>query len=289
LVNPAERAGPAVRSSPDRTTPEREYAIVSDVSGTQQLGQGAPRPAASLEGMPWLAVFYAGPEGRLRPVLLDTEVTATFQGGRVSGSAGCNTYTAGYQLAQDTAGIIRLEPAATTLRACAEPAGVMEQEGAYLRALERVGRYAVEADRLLLRASDGTVLLLYVPQPQRSLEGTDWVALDYNNGRGGVVSILTGTELTARFEGGQLSGSAGCNTYTAGYTLGPAAGALHIDQPASTRIFCAEPAGVMEQEAAYLAALPTATRYLIEGDRLTLQRQDGTDTTRVATYAARGT
>jgi heat shock protein HslJ len=129
---------------------------VSDVSGTQQLGQGAPRPAASLEGMPWLAVFYAGPEGRLRPVLLDTEVTATFQGGRVSGSAGCNTYTAGYQLAQDTAGIIRLEPAATTLRACAEPAGVMEQEAAYLAALPTATRYLIEGDRLTLQRQDGT-------------------------------------------------------------------------------------------------------------------------------------
>jgi heat shock protein HslJ len=258
---------------------------VSDVSGAQQIGGVAQQPATSLEGTPWLAVFYAGPEGRLRPVLLDTEVTATFQGGRVSGSAGCNTYTAGYQLAQDAAGIIRINQAATTLRACVEPAGVMEQEGAYFQALQRVARYAVQADRLLLRAADGAVLLLYVPQSQRNLEGTDWVAVSYNNGREAVVSILTGTEITARFEGGQLSGSAGCNTYTAGYTLGPAAGALHIDQAASTRIFCAEPAGVMEQEGAYLAALPTATRYQIEGDRLSLRRDDGA---LVATYEARG-
>jgi hypothetical protein len=57
--------------------------------------------AADLEGVPWLAVFYAGagPGGRLRPVLLDTAVAATFQGGVVSGSAGCNSYTAGYTLA----------------------------------------------------------------------------------------------------------------------------------------------------------------------------------------------
>jgi hypothetical protein len=39
----------------------------------------------------------------------------------------------------------------------------------------------------------------------------------------------------------------------------------------------------MEQEAEYLAALPTAQRYRIEGDRLTLQRDDGT---MVAIYTA---
>jgi hypothetical protein len=40
----------------------------------------------------------------------------------------------------------------------------------------------------------------------------------------------------------------------------------------------------MEQEAAYLAALPTTARYRIEGDRLTLERDDGA---RVAGYTAR--
>ena len=64
----------------------------------------------------------------------------------------------------------------------------MEQETAYLRALERVGRYAVVNDRLLLRTLEGGALVLYMPQPQQSLEGTEWVAINYNNGRDAVVS-----------------------------------------------------------------------------------------------------
>jgi heat shock protein HslJ len=248
-------------------------------------GAVAPAAAAGLEGTPWLAVFYAGPgpAGRLLPVLLGTEVTATFQGGVVSGSAGCNTYTAGYALAGGP-DALRIGPAATTQMACADPPGVMQQEAAYLAALQRTARYATVGNLLLLQAADGRLQSAYVPRPETSLEGTDWVAVDYNNGRSAVVSVLAGTEITARFAAGSLSGSAGCNTYTAGYTVTAGSDAIAIGPPASTRAFCAEPPGVMDQEAAYLAALPTAARYRIEGAQLRLERTDGA---RVATYVAR--
>jgi hypothetical protein len=41
-------------------------------------------------------------------------------------------------------------------------------------------------------------------------------------------------------------------------------------------MMCAEPAGIMEQEAAYLAALGGAAAYVIEGDQLTLLDASGT-------------
>jgi heat shock protein HslJ len=249
-------------------------------------GGAAPAAAqATLQGTPWLALFCADSSGRLLPVPFGVEITATFQAGQVTGSAGCNQYRAAYQLAQDTAGIMRISQAATTLRACVDPPGVMEQEAAYLRALERVGRYAVVNDRLLLRTLEGAALVFYMPQPQRSLEGTEWVAINYNNGRDAVVSILGGTEITATFAEGRVAGSAGCNRYTAGYTLGPDAGAISVSPAASTRMLCSEPAGVMEQEGEYLAALQSAARYRIEGAQLILEQADGA---RAATFDARG-
>jgi heat shock protein HslJ len=243
--------------------------------------QAAP-PAAELEGAPWRLVSYAASGGRLLPVLPGTEVTATFQGGQVNGSAGCNQYNAGYQLAP-AAGLIRFTPAAATQRFCPDPPGVMQQEAAYLQNLERVARYTLAGDDLTLRDAAGAVLLSYTPQPQAPLVGTDWVAESYNNGQEAVVSVVAGTEITARFAAGGLAGSAGCNPYLAGYTA--AGTALTITLPVSTRRACPDPPGVMQQEAAYLAALPTAARYRIEGDRLTLERDDGA---RVATYTARG-
>jgi hypothetical protein len=94
-----------------------------------------------------------------------------------------------------------------------------------------------------------------------------------------VVSLLAGTEITARFEGGRLSGTGGCNRYFAGYTL--RGEAIEIDPPASSMMACPEPPGVMEQESAYLAALPTARTYRVEGDRLLLETAGGA---RVASF-----
>jgi heat shock protein HslJ len=251
------------------------------------LAGGAALPAAAqstLEGTPWLAVFIAGTGGRLVPVLLGTDVTATFQGGRVSGSAGCNTYTAGYTLNDPTAGSLRISPAAGTQMFCADPPGVMDQEAAYLGALQRTGRFSTAGNLLLLQTAGGLVLTVYVPRPQPSLEGTEWTVINFNTTQA-VTSPILGTEITAGFDGGRISGSAGCNRYTAGYTVTPGSDAMSISPPASTRALCTEPPGIMEQEAAYLAALPTVQTHRMEGGNLVLERDGGI---RVATLAPAG-
>jgi heat shock protein HslJ len=107
-----------------------------------------------------------------------------------------------------------------------------------------------------------------------ALEGTAWTAEAYNNGRGDVVSLVAGTAITARFEGGRVGGSASCNSYSAPYTLaGPA---VEIGPAISTRRACTEPPGIMEQELAYLAALEAARAYRIDGNRLILETAAGT-------------
>jgi len=169
---------------------------------------------------------------------------------------------------------------ASTLRACADP-GVMEQEGAYLAALQSAAGFEVTSDALFLRNGAGQIVLTYVPKRQTPLEGTSWIADAYNNGRGAVVSVVIGTQITAQFNAGQLSGSGGCNSYSASYST--SGNAIQIGPAASTRVFCGSPEGVMEQEAAYLAALPTAQVYRIEGNRLFLETSGGA---RVASYMA---
>jgi hypothetical protein len=74
-------------------------------------------------------------------------------------------------------------------------------------------------------------------------------------------------------------GSAGCNAYTASYTLN--GNTIDIGPAASTRMLCSAPPGRMDQEAAYLAALQTARVYRIEGNRLILETADGA---RVASF-----
>jgi heat shock protein HslJ len=235
-------------------------------------------------------IFYPAPDGRLQVPLRGTEVTATFLQGQLAGSAGCNRYTGTYQVNGDA---LTLSQPASTRMFCADPPGVMDQEAAYLASFGRVARYALAANQLILFDASGAVVLSFIPQTPVPLEGTDWVVESYNNGAGAVVTPLTGTELTARFADGHLSGSGGCNTYTAAYTVGGAVitvvpitggGTITIGPAASTLRACVDPPGVMEQETAYLTALPKAEAFRIESDRLILEQQDGT---RVASFRAR--
>ena len=46
---------------------------------------------------------------------------------------------------------------------------------------------------------------------------------------------------------------------------------ITVEPPGSTLMFCETPQGVMEQEAAYLIALQSATTFRIEGDQLWLR------------------
>jgi hypothetical protein len=98
-----------------------------------------------------------------------------------------------------------------------------------------------------------------------TLEGTTWL-LD---------RILPGSEITAEFADGQVSGSAGCNTYRGTYRSTRAAGrnTIEIGPLATTRSMCDEP--LMEQESLYLAALEAATEYTIEGFALTIEYPGG--------------
>jgi heat shock protein HslJ len=65
----------------------------------------------------------------------------------------------------------------------------------------------------------------------------------------------------------RLSGSAGCNTYFAGYQV--TGNQLAITPPASTRRLCT-PQAIMDQEAQYLLALDSTQRFEIAGARLRL-------------------
>jgi heat shock protein HslJ len=109
---------------------------------------------------------------------------------------------------------------------------------------------------------------------KQTLEGTSWDVIAYNNGKGGVVSVIIGTEITAEFGAdGQLTGSAGCNNYVAEYET--EGNNITISSAvATTRKACQEE-GVMKQESAYLAALETADTYKIEGATMEMRTDEG--------------
>ena len=111
-------------------------------------------------------------------VLDGSDVTAIFGAdGKLAGSGGCNNYTADYQVDGSS---LHIGAAASTRKLCAEPQGVMEQEAAYLKALERAATYQIQGDKLEIRDANGALLASY---QANLLFGTrwDWVETKYGN------------------------------------------------------------------------------------------------------------
>lgn len=219
---------------------------------------------AALEGTTWILRTLAG-----APALPETVMTLSFEGGVAFGTDGCNRFRASYDVGDG--GRFSVSPGiASTLMAC--PEGVMAQAAAFSAALSDSATVRLDAAGLALLDGSGTVRATFLAQ-SRDLVGTDWVVTGYNNGREAVVSVLAGTELTASFATGTVSGSAGCNRYRATFEVD--GDRIGIGPAAATRRLCAEPNGVMEQESHFLAALETAAKYRLEGNRLELRTDDG--------------
>jgi heat shock protein HslJ len=237
------------------------------------VGQAEVEPPAaaesefSLEGPIWQLTTYVDQSGALAPA--EAEATIRFQDGQAGGSTGCNRFFASYTIDGNQ---LTFSQAGSTMMACPEPA--MSQEQAFLTNIGLVASYEIVGPQLQLFDAAGEALLIFEIQVPTPLTGTEWQALNYNNGRGAVTSLVIGTEITAIFaEDGTLSGSAGCNRYTATYTLD--GDQISITPVATTMMFCAEPEGVMEQEAEFIAALEMADTFAIEGNSLELRTADG--------------
>jgi polar amino acid transport system substrate-binding protein len=110
---------------------------------------------------------------------------------------------------------------------------------------------------------------------QNPLAGTRWQVTSLSDPAvGGIGLVLPGSSLTMAFSpDGKLNGSSGCNSYSASYLLNGSQ--LTMTPPTGTNLACATPEGIMEQEAAFLAILPTVGGYSIDGGELTLKNADG--------------
>jgi heat shock protein HslJ len=222
-----------------------------------------------LEGTEWRLAAFAGPAGAVVPVPAGIIASAVFAVGVVSGSTGCNRYHAPYRL-DGTA--LEIGPAAMTMMAC-EPERA-EVERAFTASLAQARAWALAGEELELRDGEGRTTLRFRAAIGPALVGTEWVAIGINNGRGGVASALEGVEVTATFgDDGRVTGSGGCNRFFGPFALDGES--VVIGPLATTRKLRLEPAGVGEQEAAFLAALGRVATWSIREDRLQLRAADG--------------
>jgi heat shock protein HslJ len=105
---------------------------------------------------------------------------------------------------------------------------------------------------------------------QTPLENTNWVLQSYGDPNN-PTPVEQGTSITALFSPAKsLTGSSGCNTYTARYAI--QGNTMRVDQPKATYLSCSQG---MEQEGIYLSALVSVTGYKITGSSLEIVYNKG--------------
>jgi heat shock protein HslJ len=231
-----------------------EYVEASNVENVPVVE--APSLEAGLTGTSWEWVSLSDPTGQttvddpaLYTILFNSDGSATIR-------ADCNSVGATYTVEENRLSIT-LGP--TTLAAC--PPGSLDQE--YLTALENVALYFFqEGDLFMDMAADGGTLRFRpaqsgsaaaaVPPTVDSAQGIEFQLASFGP-EDAQETVLPGTTITASFTDTEVTGSAGCNDYTG--TLTPVSDYFTVGPIATTSQSCSEPAGIMEQEQAYLQAL----------------------------------
>ena len=180
------------------------------------------------------------------------KITAELKEGQVSGNSGCNNYFGDYQVDGSS---LSIEVGGLTMMHCL-PEELMEQENNYISAINRAGSYQVSQDKLHIIDTSGEIILEYRVLEPAPLTGTPWQLVRYNNGKGGVSSVLAGSEITAEFgNDGRITGFTGCNNYTG--SLEVDGSYIFFEPMETTRKTCQHPEGIMEQENSYLTTLNT--------------------------------
>ena len=260
-INRGLRAGCAALSP----APPQTSAVVADsgryppASPVSKPAAAEPSPAASAKptaapaASPVLPASVASPSAAARPA----------SGGPIGDWQWQSTQPA------NRAAIVAGDPSRYTITFRQDSA--VQVRASFWPSLNRTASYAVTGSNLELGLSSGGRMLL-TASPRLELVGSVWQLLAYNNGRGGLQSVLDGTQQNAIFEAaGIVTGSGGCNTFSAPFQN--SISTLSIGPVASTRMSCEQP--IMDQETAYFAALERTSAYRFESGRLVLVERDG--------------
>jgi|GEM_PF-2746856 len=203
--------------------------------------------AADLDGTTWTLLELSEEQ----PALADTEVTLSFAGDQLSGSAGCNNYTGSFSLGADNPFVLTAGPIAATKMACPNPS--LNQENAYLNALQSAAQWGYEIGKLAIYypAADGSYarLLLAPPAADNSavdmLTGTTWQWVRLTDPMQQVDIEQPQNHTLTFLPDGTIQIQADCNRATAAYSAG-ADGSLAVQPGISTLAAC--PAGSRGEE-----------------------------------------
>jgi heat shock protein HslJ len=240
----------------------------------------APPREPTLTDVPWEWVSTTDPaQGTLAVndpsryvILFNEDGTAMIQ-------ADCNTVQATYTVDGSS---ISITQGPSTMAAC--PPDSLDSQ--FLSQLSNAAIYFIEGGNLFLDQAADSGTMRFVPQgtpppdpdaPAGEGEGLTFYLVSYGP-QDAPQSLIPGTQITASFADDVVTGNAGCNNYSGALT--PVSDYFEVGPIVTTRQFCSEPAGVMEQEQAYLTALEATGGYEWEQTR----RNDGTLVTEGALF-----
>ncbi len=223
----------------------------------------APAPANSLVGPTWQWTGTTTPVESIG-VADPTRYTIDFFADGTAGiGADCNRVTATYTTDGQS---ITLTPGISTAAAC--PAD--SQADQFVQQLSNAAVFFFQGGELFIDqvASAGTMrfatnIAALAPESGSTGDGVTVTNLPFRvvsfGPAGAERAVIDGTEISAVFDqaAGTVSGNGGCNTYSG--PMNTANGAFALGPFISTLMACEQ--SVMDQEAAYLAALEAATGF----------------------------
>ncbi|MHB1295253.1 MAG: META domain-containing protein [Anaerolineae bacterium] len=218
-----------------------------------------PAPSA-LAGTEWQLETLGG-----EPPVSGTRITLSLEQENAGGYSGCNQYGGRYTASED--GALRFSELANTLMACEGPEGVMEQETAYLAALNTIDAYSLDAQGRLSLHADGTEAMTFtaveeLPMNPEDLVGTAWKLTEMDS-----EPPVAGTAITLGFPtASTLQGHAGWRDYSGTYEAeGDDLHLRFLEMAPALRIV---PETAMTQEGIFTTRLGQATHYRLGEDAL---------------------
>ena len=239
--------------------------VQGEAGGAASGAAGGTMPAAQpLDGTQWLLVGY-GQDGATQPM---GELTLTFANAQMSGFAGCNSFSAPYEV--DGERLVIIGDILSTLMACQDNA-MNEQERALLDALASVTTFTRDSNTLVLDYEGGTLQYAAMETDATALENQTWTLSTMLIGGDAAVAPNPDAPVTMTIQDGRITGNTGCNEFFTDYTV--EGSQLSLGAVGSTRRACPEEVAPQEQQ--FLELFRAVNGFRLEGPQLTLLT-DGT-------------
>ncbi|MEV6769116.1 META domain-containing protein [Nocardia sp. NPDC051030] len=200
-----------------------------------------------------------------KPIPGGGPLTLTFQDGRITANAGCNTASGPVTLNGD---VLKTDELATTLMGC--PGDLADADGWANGLLRSLPTWKLDGPTLTLKGNGSTVTLQdrKVLHPDKPLTGTTWIVTTLLRPDAEVRSQALDEARPALTiaPDGSVSGGAGCNQLIGTAEVAGNEVTFHLG---TTRMMCDEQ--VMEVERDVLQALDGKVTATVDSDNLTLR------------------